>query len=247
MSKEFKMSHGDPNSLKRNREDEEDEDEEADFQAQGQPPVLLWHHEVTLGAKELASDTTTRFHSLVTFNEGYVKYRTSTAAQAPTHVVIMTDVSLSMEGNGIRGASEAIRKIPLMLEGSPLDIRISFNTFHGYAQAWQQEWCDIAVADMKTKCAAYADQLYIPIDANGTNHEDAINSCFDYLKTLPSTPHLRGDGFAESANAKHIVIITDGDATVGETNPLRLRHKILAHLDKLDELEKNSVDPGGWP
>tara|TARA_B100000519_G_scaffold193744_1_gene196727 strand:+ start:1210 stop:2604 length:1395 start_codon:yes stop_codon:yes gene_type:complete len=234
------MSPADPNSneralsLKRSREDEE-----AALQYHDQLPF-----ELTVGAKELASDTATRFHSLVTFDEGYIKDRTAAAAQAPTHVLIMTDVSLSMEGIGIHGASEAIKKIPLMLEDSPLDIRISFNTFHGDAQVWEPQWCDIAAADMKTKCAAYANQLCVPTDAFGTNHEDAIKSCFDHLKTLPSTRNLHGDGFDEPSNAKHIVIITDGDATVGETNPLRLRHNILAHLNKLDDLDEHNVDNG---
>ena len=178
---------------------------------------------LSMGETELAKDEATATKALVTFNDTYIDE--AFAAATPVHVAILVDVSYSMEGCGITAAAETIRQVPKqLLDDTKLKFEVSLNTFHGIAQSWDPENCDIKAADLEGRCNEFADALQIPEDSYGTNHQDAIKSAFEYLK-------LKRGGLG----LKHIVLVTDGDATVGQCNPLRLQLEMREMLKELGD------------
>lgn len=182
-------------------------------------PTPRMAFKVSVGEKELPNDRPGKnFKALVTFSEEYVA--AELAKNPSVHVAVMTDVSYSMQGRGINAAKEAIKKIPeQLLTDAKVQPLVSLNTFHGSAQEWRPENCDIAPADLNAKCLDYADKLHIPGNSNGTNHSDALKSCVNYLK--------------DKQGLKHVVFITDGDSTVGECNPMRQRQALEQMLKDL--------------
>ena len=174
---------------------------------------------VVYDRKEFSNTGTTEFNTLVTFSEEHINLCIARARETgkKQHVVVMTDVSFSMEGGGIEGAQTGIRQLyKALVDNDPskqLPFVVHFNTFHGSAQPWEENNCNITMDQLEAKCEEYASTLYIPTDSNGTNHQDAIRSSFAYLNRFGYTPD----------NTKHIILITDGDATAGERNPARLK------------------------
>tara|TARA_Y100000389_G_C17466898_1_gene526488 strand:+ start:2483 stop:3847 length:1365 start_codon:yes stop_codon:yes gene_type:complete len=174
---------------------------------------------LSYGHTELANNDDSHHKMLAICNSEYIREEQE-KTDAVVHVAIMTDVSYSMQGRPMAAAREAIRNIPVqLLGGSIKNFSVSFNTFHGEVQDWEPPHCDIPTEELATKCNAYADALCIPANSVGTNHQAAVQSCFEYLQP--------------KSGLKHVVLITDGDANRGITSPIRLKREIDERLNDL--------------
>jgi len=209
---------------------------EANINAGRADPIAFGRFKASIGEKQLNKDLAEHtIKALFTIPESTVASFLEHAVGKRAHVIMVIDDSPSMNfngGQGIKGAKEAMAKFAdhALAEGAPVELCLHVTTFNQVCKPFKAEWCNITADVMKEKCLQISQELEVPADSNGTNHESAMMSAFEYANSLVDFPTM----------PTHVIFLTDGNATVGQTNPVRLQEMMDEEL-ALNWTEKQIV------
>ncbi|XP_030895667.1 inter-alpha-trypsin inhibitor heavy chain H4 isoform X7 [Leptonychotes weddellii] len=164
----------------------------------------------------------------------------------PKNVIFVIDKSGSMRGRKIEQTQEALIKI--LDDLSPND-QFNLVSFSGEAAQWKPLLVP-ASAENVNQARSYADSIQTQ---GGTNINDAMLLAVQLLDSA-NQKELLPEG-----SVSLIILLTDGDPTMGETNPARIQKNVKEAIDgqyslfclgfgfdvSLAFLEKLALDNGG--
>uniref|UniRef100_A0A8C9B741 Inter-alpha-trypsin inhibitor heavy chain 4 n=1 Tax=Phocoena sinus TaxID=42100 RepID=A0A8C9B741_PHOSS len=139
-------------------------------------------------------------------------------ATIPKNVIFVIDKSGSMSGRKIQQTREALIKI--LGDLSPRD-QFNLISFSGEATPWKPQLV-AASAENVNEAKSYATAIQAQ---GGTNINDAI------LMAVQLLERANREELLPAGSVTLIILLTDGDPTVGETNPSKIQKNVQEAID----------------
>jgi len=207
-----------PNAMQHTQQTQQTQQTNDDFEMVITPPLL----EITPATTHLA--TTTNLLETVDVKALVEVKNADLCGEA--RVLVMADISPSMAGQPLELLREAVLSLADKEFADGVDVKMAFGGFAAKAIIIDAEF--ESLKDASPRLQRVVDQFNVGSFFGGsTNHQSCMQVGID---------HLAAAQRLAPARANHLLILTDGNPTSGETSPHRLR-------ELADKLAQNAKLP----